>query len=205
MKKIAVNTIKSFLKEHKRDDTFEDAGNTFDVVFHTSLSIAEKTIFINRVLSGCFDGEGNFRPEYVSPMLRATILQMCTNVPALTVKNDTGDGNLPVLDLESMDELYQTMDLDHVDNPEYQVMLDEMTSLCSQAIDWKKSRGLSNNKVDFALKNLMDTLAAKIDSVDTGALMQYANSISDAMNGFADGVDSGKLIDLVLCRDKTNE
>ena len=90
MKKIAVNTMKTFLKEHKREDTytqtFKVADSSFEVVFHTNLSIAEKSTFINRVLKGCFDHMGNFRPEYVSPVLRATILQMCTNVPALTLK-----------------------------------------------------------------------------------------------------------------------
>ena len=43
MKKIAVNTMKTFLKEHKREDTytqtFKVADSSFEVVFHTNLSI----------------------------------------------------------------------------------------------------------------------------------------------------------------------
>ena len=49
MKKIAVNTMKTFLKEHKREDTytqtFKVADSSFEVVFHTNLSIAEKGAF----------------------------------------------------------------------------------------------------------------------------------------------------------------
>lgn len=191
MKKIAVNTMKTFLKERQRKgahtQTFELADSSFEVVFHTNLSIAEKTTFINRVLSGCFDGMGNFRPEYVSPVLRATILQMCTNVPALTLKNETSDGGAPALDLDAMNELYVAMDLDHVKDRGYQEMLGEMVQLCSQAIDWKKAHDLSSHNTDQALRNLLDTLTARVDGMDTNALMQYAGVLSEATKGLGEG------------------
>ena len=187
MKKIAVNTMKTFLKEHKREDTytqtFKVADSSFEVVFHTNLSIAEKSTFINRVLKGCFDHMGNFRPEYVSPVLRATILQMCTNVPALTLKNEMSDNGSPALDLEAMNDLYVAMDLDCVNNPAYQAMMSEMVQLSMQAIDWKKARNLSSHNTDSALRNLLDTLTAKVDGMDTSSLMQYAGILSEATKG----------------------
>lgn len=82
-------------------------------------AIAEKSTFLNRVVSGCFDATGKFRPEYVSPMLRATILQMCTNIPAMTLKNETDEVGVPALDVDAMNELYLAMDLDHVQNAGY--------------------------------------------------------------------------------------
>ena len=185
MKKIAVNTMKTFLKEHKREDTytqtFKVADSSFEVVFHTNLSIAEKSTFINRVLKGCFDHMGNFRPEYVSPVLRATILQMCTNVPALTLKNEMSDNGSPALDL------YVAMDLDCVNNPAYQAMMSEMVQLSMQAIDWKKARNLSSHNTDSALRNLLDTLTAKVDGMDTSSLMQYAGILSEATKGLGEG------------------
>lgn len=191
MKKIAVNTMKAFLKEHKREDTytqtFKVADSSFEVVFHTNLSIAEKSTFINRVLSGCFDGMGNFRPEYVSPVLRATILQMCTNVPALTLKNELSGNGSPVLDLEAMNNLYMAMNIDCLENQEYQQMMNEMVQLCFQAIDWEKAHNLSNHDTDSALRNLLDTLTAKVDGMDTSALMQYAGILSDATQGLGEG------------------
>ena len=49
MKKIAVNTVKNFLKENKHDDiftqTFEVGESSFDVTIRTNLSIAEKSVF----------------------------------------------------------------------------------------------------------------------------------------------------------------
>ena len=191
MKKIAVNTMKTFLKEHKREDTytqtFKVADSSFEVVFHTNLSIAEKSTFINRVLKGCFDHMGNFRPEYVSPVLRATILQMCTNVPALTLKNEMSDNGSPALDLEAMNDLYVAMDLDCVNNPAYQAMMSEMVQLSMQAIDWKKARNLSSHNTDSALRNLLDTLTAKVDGMDTRSFMQYEGILSEATKGLGEG------------------
>ena len=185
------STMKTFLKEHKREDTytqtFKVADSSFEVVFHTNLSIAEKSTFINRVLKGCFDHMGNFRPEYVSPVLRATILQMCTNVPALTLKNEMSDNGSPALDLEAMNDLYVAMDLDCVNNPAYQAMMSEMVQLSMQAIDWKKARNLSSHNTDSALRNLLDTLTAKVDGMDTSSLMQYAGILSEATKGLGEG------------------
>lgn len=208
MKKIAVNTVKTFLKEHKREDTytqiFKVASSSFEVMFHTNLSVAEKTTFINRVLSGCFDGAGNFRPEYVTPVFRATVLQMCTNVPALTLKNELSDNGSPVLDLEAMNGLYVAMDLDHVDNQGFQEMVAEMTQLCMQAVDWKKAHNLSGYNTDSALRNLLDTLTAKVGSIDIDSLMQYAGVLSDATKGLEEGSIANKLIELSQYRDKTD-
>lgn len=209
MKKIAVDTVKAFLKEHKCEGTysktFEVAGSSFEVTFRTNLSVAEKTVFINRVLSGCFDSAGDFRPEYVFPVLRATILQMCTNVPAFSLKNSSDAGGQPVLDLESMNELYRAMDLNNLDNPEFQNMLDEMTLLCSQAIDWKKEHILSSNNTDSALRNLLDTLNEKLDGIDIGDLMQYSNILFEATKGLEEGAITDKLIDLSRYRDGAGE
>lgn len=208
MKKIAVNTMKSFLKEHKREDTytktFEVADSSFEVVFHTNLSIEEKAMFVNRVLSGCFDRMGNFRPEYVSPVLRATILQMCTNVPALTLKNELSDSGSPALDLEAMNDLYVALNLDHVDDHGYREMVDEIENLCEQAIEWKKSQLTYKSEISAALRELLDTIAKKVDEVDVESLMKYAGDLSKATHGLEKGELADKLIELSQYRNKTD-
>lgn len=46
MKKIAVNTVKAFLKENKKGDTYTQAfavgESSFEVAFHTALSVARR-------------------------------------------------------------------------------------------------------------------------------------------------------------------
>lgn len=191
MKKIAVNTIKAFLKEHKREgtytETFTVGDSSFEVAFHTALTVDEKSVFINRVISGCFDSTGKFRPEYVSPMLRATIIQMCTNIPPLTLKNDNDGEGAPALDLDSMNALYLAMNLDAVKDEGYQAMLGEIVPLCIQAIDWRKSYIQSGGTTDNALRDLITALTTKVNSLDVGELMQFAGDLSGATKGLDEG------------------
>lgn len=191
MKKIAVNTVKAFLKEYKRKDSFVKTytveDSSFDVTFRTKLSVDEKTIFINRVLQGCFDSAGDFRPEYAPLAMRATFLQMCTNLPAIPLKNVTSGNGAPALDFDAMDELYKALDLDHLDNSGFRDMAVEMNSLCWKAIEWKKNRVLSAHNSDTALRDLLETLAAKVESVDTEAMMRYAGVLSSASDGLEEG------------------
>lgn len=191
MKKIAMNTVKSYMKEHPREDaytqTFAVGESSFDVVFHTALNTNEKSVFISRVVSGCFDATGKYRPEYVSPMLRATIIQMCTNIPALTLKNETDQAGAAVLDVDGMNELYLAMDLDNVQNEDYKAMLSEMTYLCHQAIDWKKDSNLANHGTDTALRELLVGLTEKVKDIDTEELMQYAGVLSESTKDLGEG------------------
>ena len=198
MKKIAVNTVKAFLKEHA--DTgmvtkeFPVADATFEVQIRTILTVDEKTKFISRVVRNCFDAAGNYHPEFLTPMLRATILQMCTNVPVLTMKGEAEN-----MDLDAMNALYQAMNLDYLDNEPYQAMMREMVGLCQVGIEWRKARNLSDgNKVSvnamnalgdaaISIGNVMEALAKKADSTDMDTLMQYAGKISKATENLDEG------------------
>ncbi len=198
MKKIAVNTVKAFLKERADTGTvtkeFPVADSTFEVQIRTILTVDEKTKFISRVVRNCFDAAGNYHPEFLTPMLRATILQMCTNVPVLTMKGEAEN-----MDLDAMNALYQAMNLDHLDNEPYQAMMREMVGLCQVGIEWRKARNLSDgNKVSvnamnalgdaaISIRNVMEALAKKADSADMDTLMQYAGKISKATENLDEG------------------
>ena len=198
MKKIAVNTVKAFLKERADTGTvtkeFPVADSTLEVQIRTILTVDEKTKFISRVVRNCFDAAGNYHPEFLTPMLRATILQMCTNVPVLTMKGEAEN-----MDLDAMNALYQAMNLDHLDNEPYQAMMREMVGLCQVGIEWRKARNLSDgNKVSvnamnalgdaaISIRNVMEALAKKADSADMDTLMQYAGKISKATENLDEG------------------
>lgn len=191
MKKISVNTVKAFLKEHKQSNTttqsFAVGDSSFDVEIKTSLSIDEKTAFIKRVLSGCFDAKNNFRPEYVSPMLRATILQMCTNVPVISLKGEQAEDGGGLMDLEAMSELYMAMDLDHLPDPAYQSMMNDIVRLCGRAIDWRWGSIISGGSTDNAIRDLVGALTAKVNDLNVEDLLKYAGQLSDATKGLDEG------------------
>lgn len=191
MKKIAVNTIKSFLKEHKGDDSFTKEFNVgdsaFEVVFRTKLTITEKSTFINRVLSGCFDSTGRYRPEYYVPVLNATIIQMCTNIPAIASKDQHDADGAPALDIDAMNDLYNALDMDVIDNDGYRTMIDEIMVLCATALEWKRDSVLAERNVDSAIRDLIVTITNKADSIDMDSLMQYASILSDGTKDLNDG------------------
>ena len=97
-------------------------------------------------------------------MLRATILQMCTNVPVLTMKGEAEN-----MDLDAMNALYQAMNLDYLDNEPYQAMMREMVGLCQVGIEWRKARNLSDgNKVSVNAMNALGDAAISIRNVNGG-------------------------------------
>ena len=203
MKKIVVNTIKAFFMEHKTANmtttSFEVGESSFDVQIKTSLSIEEKTAFISRVLSGCFDTAGNYRPEYVTPMIQATILQVCTNVPVITLKGEISDDGGSVMDIGAMSDLYAAMDLDHFSDVNYRVMKLELNELTNAAIEWKKSYVLAklNNAVSDALRNWIESFE-KVKESDLKELMQYAKKLSNATDNLDEG---GILKGLIALKD----
>lgn len=180
MKKVAVNTAKSFLKEHTTDDTialiYHVGESDFDVSIKTRLSLGEKSVFINRVLSGCFDAIGQYRPEYFEPMFHATVIQMCTNLPVLSLKNE-GDQ----LDIEAMDGLYQSLNLDgdvsKLYNP-FSVMVAGMKRLCEDALEWRKEQNRDINILSREIQTLIDAINT-LDPKDIGTLLGYAKTLSE--------------------------
>ena len=123
----------------------------------------------------------------MTPMLRATILQMCTNVPIMTLKNEQSEDGGSLMDIEAMNALYVAMDLDSLENGEYQAMMGELVHLCNLAIDWKKSCIISASTLDSSLRGLIETLNAKVESVDASNLMEFAGQLSEVTKGLDEG------------------
>ena len=210
MKKIAVNTVKNFLKNNKSDGELKfqckiDENNTFDVIMDINLTVDEKTTFINRVMSGCFDSNDDYRPEYFEPMFRATILQLCTNLPVLTLKGERSEDGMALMDIDAMNNLYKAIGLDNEDDPDAEENNDyvdfawHLRNECLEAVRWKRDKIKDQRRAveDRALASLADmayviqtsiqSIANNVDSVDMEALAGYAKDLSDASKGLDDG------------------
>lgn len=192
MKQISTNTVKEFLKNAKKTAeitrTFTVGEAEVEYTIKTALTIDEKTKFINRVLSGCFDALGNYRPEYEAPMLRATIIQMCTNLPVLSKKGEKTEDGENVMDIEAMDALYVALGLENIDDAEYQMMKGEILSLSRMALDWRRNRTLVQDKGDlgeiaFDIRNVLEQLSRLIESTDIASLTEFAAKLSKNTNG----------------------
>ena len=192
MKQISTNTVKEFLKNAKKTAeitrTFTVGEAEVEYTIKTALTIEEKTKFINRVLSGCFDALGNYRPEYEAPMLRATIIQMCTNLPVLSKKGEKTDSGENVMDIEAMDALYVALGLENIDDAEYQMMKGEILSLSRMALDWRRHSTLVQDKgvlgeIAFDIRSVLAQLSKLIESTDIASLTEFAAKLSKNTNG----------------------
>ncbi len=201
-KKISVDTVRTYLKEAKPSGTAEahlrlEDGKDVIVTIRTHLSTAEKSAFIARVLIGCFDERGEYRPEYFTPMLRATILQMCTDLPALSVR--AKDGGESQLDLDAMDALYVALNLDGFSGGGYREMMSELVFLAQSAVEWRKARelngsGKSVSAAADAARELLNALTEKVSEIDAEAMMDYAAKLAKA----AEGTEPDALRDAVV-------
>ena len=206
MKKLSVETMKKYMKTKEPQKHvkvhYEFAGAEFDVEVRTSLSCAEQSAFISRVLAGCFDDSGNFRPEYFDPMFHATVLQMMTNVPPIPIRGAANDDGEKLLDIDAMDELYDALALENDEATEdFCGFIWYLYSLCDNAAEYRRARNLANSGVTGDLsaivsgvRRFVESLVDKVESVNTEELLTYAGQLAELTRGMnAEGVADAML------------
>ena len=206
MKKLSVETMKKYMKMKEPQKHvkvhYEFDGAEFDVEVRTSLSCAEQSAFISRVLAGCFDDSGNFRPEYFDPMFHATVLQMMTNVPPIPIRGAANDDGEKLLDIDAMDELYDALALENDEATEdFCGFIWYLYSLCDNAAEYRRARNLANSGVTGDLsaivsgvRRFVESLVDKVESVNTEELLTYAGQLAELTRGMnAEGVADAML------------
>lgn len=213
MRKLSVDTMKKYMKTKEVPKYvkvhYEFDGTEFDVEVRTNLSCAEQSAFISRVLAGCFDDSGNFRPEYFDPMFHATVLQMMTNVPPIPIRGATGDDGEKLLDIDAMDELYDALALENDEALRiFCGFIWYLYGLCDNAAEYRRARNLANNGVTGDLsaivsgvRRFVESLVDKVDGVNAEELLAYAGELSN----LAHGVDAEGVADAMLRLYKAEE
>lgn len=206
MKKLSVETMRKYMKTKEPQKSvkvhYEFDGAEFDVEVRASLSCAEQSAFIDRVLAGCFDDSGNFRPEYFDPMFHATVLQMMTNVPPIPIRGAANDDGEKLLDIDAMDELYDVLALENDETTEdFCGFIWYLYGLCKDAAEYRRARNLANSGVTGDLsaivsgvRRFVESLVDKVESVNTEKLLTYAEQLAELTRGMnAEGVADAML------------
>lgn len=206
MRKLSVDTMKKYMKTKEAPKYvkvhYEFDGTEFDVEVRTNLSCAEQSAFISRVLAGCFDDSGNFRPEYFDPMFHATVLQMMTNVPPIPIRGAANDDGEKLLDIDAMDELYDALALENDEATEdFCGFIGYLYGLCDNAAEYRRARNLANSGVTGDLsaivsgvRRFVESLVDKVESVNTEELLAYAEQLAELTRGMnAEGVADAML------------
>lgn len=206
MKKVAVNTVRSYLSELEADNSIMqkypvgNGGDEFEVSIKTNLTIEEKSVFIRRVLSGCFDARRNFRPEYVTPMIHATTIQMCTNLPVMTLRGDKSADGEALMDVDAMDTLYRALQFGAIRNENFKAMIQDIEKLVADALEWEKQRKLkeigteSISEATDAVYDVAKKISGIVDNIDTKELLEYAMKLSNN----TENLDTKGLISAIL-------
>lgn len=117
-----------------------------EVHIKNSLTIPEKGMFVDRVVTSCFDADGVFMPQYLDPIFMITLLQMTTDIPpfvdAIPVidenGNDTGE-KTAIIDIEKTYELCRAVNLcKSVEDVAYQSLVSELSKMVEDKLDYMK-------------------------------------------------------------------
>lgn len=206
-RKVPLKTVRKYIKDAPRMKSAAadvplpgGGGETFRLEYRRTMTIEEKTACIKRVVDGCFDSDGVFHPEYVDPILYTSILQICTNLPVLTLQDVTASDGEPAVDLDAMYDLYMCLvhDLAEISDGEdtlYGIEY-ELRDLINPAIRERLKRTPLQASLTGAVNAVRDGVAALTDmlkDVDVESLTKYAGVLTKLSQGvtensLADGI-----------------
>lgn len=202
MGKITKKSVNAVIDIYKRSLTdtvlkLTDPQNSDSVVMEialkTSLTIPEKGIFVDRVVTPCFDVNGDFMPQYLDPLFMITLLQMTTNVPVIEdvvpvvdeSGAETGEKNT-IINIEKTYELCRAINLVKNADVKYRALIDELRQMVADKLAYMKdinARKASNSLV--VLKELLG------NPETTANLIGTLTQLTDAMEALS-AVSSGE-------------
>lgn len=210
--KVSIKDIKAIVKANKQDTikfTFGSVPNAIEIEFKPRLSLAEESVFVNRVCNNSFDINDDYQPEYQNIMFDITMMQMLSNLPIPKEKNDKGVEMIDFEEFKAWDnELHfkntiLKAGLPSSDSPEnindfsdYIVFLEDMVN---DKINYLKEQNLHKSKVDEFFSTLTDVVnkqSANLDGVDINAVLKKIASMK---------LNDKTIIDEILKQSKKDE
>lgn len=174
-----------------------------EVEIKNTMTLEEKTAFIDHVMSGVFIGEEeDFYPEYVDPIFQISILQMLTDIPVF--EDEDGEN----VDVEKTYKLCKALNLQrNVDDVKFVGLIGELDDLVYEKIQYKKDIILAGErrKLEFIRQEMEDGIAM-INSIaenlmetinEAGDLDGYTAELSK-LNDSIQNMDGDELVDSIL-------
>lgn len=169
--KKSINTLMDIYKQNSTDTVLKlidpQNGNTviMEITLKTSLTISEKGMFVDRVVTPCFDENGDFMPQYLEPLFMIALLQMTTNVPAIedtipvmdTSGVETG-GKTTIINIEKTYELCKAINLEKtVTDTKYLALVGELRKMVNKKLAYVQAINVQKASNSLAtLKPLLD-------------------------------------------------
>lgn len=175
----------------------------------TTMTMEEKTAFVDRVAESVFDEFGDYRPEYIEPIFEISLLQMLTDVPVFEDEDGIS------IDIDKTFCLCKTIDIRHqIDNVEFNVLVGELRELVYEKIEFEKDRILAgeNKRLESVMSEFENGLAminAIADTLNEKLAEMFKDeeyrSIVSKFNENIENIDEDKIVDSVIkLNNKTN-
>lgn len=200
MGKITKKSINALMDIYKRNttdtvlkmtDPQDDSTIIMEIALKTSLTIPEKGVFVDRVVTPCFDENGDFMPQYLDPLFMITLLQMTTNVPAVEdmipivdeFGVETGD-KTAIVNIEKTYELCKAINLvKNVTDIAYQSLINELRQMVTDKLAYMKDvNARKAASFGMMLKPYLDA-ANDEANVSQEALARISNAIGNYETG----------------------
>ena len=195
--KKSINMLMDIYKRNTTDtvlkmtDPQDDSTVIMEIALKTFLTISEKGVFVDRVVTPCFDENGDFMPQYLDPLFMITLLQMTTNVPVIEdmipivdeAGVETGD-KTAIINIEKTYELCKAINLvKNVTDIAYQSLINELRQMVADKLAYMKD--VNARKVasfGMMLKSYLDA-ANNEANVSQEALAHISNAIGNYETG----------------------
>lgn len=200
MGKITKKSINALMDIYKRNttdtvlkmtDPQDDSTIIMEIALKTSLTIPEKGVFVDRVVTPCFDENGDFMPQYLDPLFMITLLHMTTNVPAVEdmipivdeFGVETGD-KTAIVNIEKTYELCKAINLvKNVTDIAYQSLINELRQMVTDKLAYMKDvNARKAASFGMMLKPYLDA-ANDEANVSQEALARISNAIGNYETG----------------------
>lgn len=146
-----------FMKETESANTtvitYNFAEQSFDVTLKTSMTVDDMSAFIDRVVNGCFDTNGEYRPEFRDAIFQITILQMLSDIPVFTKKMNELDENgnetkkkIDIIDIDKTYDLCKRLDFFHKANESFRALVNELVYLIESKLNFEQQRILMGER-----------------------------------------------------------
>lgn len=191
--KKSINMLMDIYKRNSTDtvlkltDPQDNSSVIMEIALKTSLTIPEKGIFVDRVVTPCFDENGDFMPQYLDPLFMIALLQMTTNVPPIEdtipildeVGNETGEKST-IMNIEKTYELCKAINLvKNVADTKYQALIEELRQMVADKLAYMKDvNARKATSFGMLLKTYLDA-AGNEANISQEALTRISNAIEE--------------------------
>lgn len=157
-----------YMKRKVMAGVYTKDGEKFSFDFFTSINIAQKVSFVNRVVNSVIND--NYYNFLVDIIFDYTLIDMLTDVDTSYINNSETPLNL-IEELLNITNIVEIVKANAEDG-----LIEDLRKSVELAIEYRT--GIHKNPIAESLSQLLNTIEKKVSVIDTNGLMEAAQAIS---------------------------